>query len=792
MDAKITLTFRQKIIVLTISLVVITQIATLSSVSSIATRNIEQSAHASLALGGRIFRDFMDNRSAQLAMTLPALVADFGFKEAVATNDAATISSALDNHRRRAGAEIALLVNLDGRVAVVAGMKPQGVQALELPELISPVGGAQIARSVAHIEDRYFQTFATAVRAPVPVAWVVFGYRVDATLATRVQVLSGLQVTFVDTSEDNPGVIASTLPAKVTRVLDNRLYDAAAAASMFGAAGRKIGPDKEQYLSAWSPLQDGERHIASVLHVSMTDAYLPFYRARNTAAIFAGAAMLLAVLGAGWLANAVSSPLRRLAGATSRFAAGDYETPVQLHSRDEIGALADSFNSMRLAVAERERAIRYSADYDLLTGLPNRPRLITTIRDMAQHSGPGHSFAVVKFEITQFTQLTATLGYGVGEGLVRLVANRLSGLLTDEQPLARVEGAEFVAVLPGAAVDDVRRFVDQVQAVLATGMRLHDATINLSCIAGVALFPDHGQSAEDLLRRASIAKADARGHDATVFVYRSGREDGHVRQLRIIGDLRTALKEDQLSLVYQPKLKIADGRVHSVEALVRWQHPDLGALPPDEFIGLAEQFGLINSLTRWVIRESIRQSRAWRDQGLCLDVAVNLSARDLMDDDLPVYISDALRSYRIDPGQLTIEVTESAVMRDLEKCISVLKCLREIGVRIAIDDFGTGHSSLLQLKHMPLDELKIDRSFVAGLLEDERDGVIVQTTLELAHRMQLEVVAEGIESDDVLERLTLLGCEYAQGYGISRPLTPGALAAWKRDRDGGVPRLVSV
>lgn len=784
-------TFHRKIIVLTLSLVAVTQIATLASVRTIATRNITQSAADSLVLGCRVFDEFMGNRAAQFETTLRVIAADFGFKQAVATNDVATISSALDNHRRRAGADMALLLDLDGQVRAISGSAEETMISTSLPELTRYDGDTQSTHSVARLQGTYFQTFATSVRAPVPVAWVILGYRLDQVLANRVSMLTGLDVTFVDTAKSQRGIISSTLNPGKLRQLGDSLYDNAAAASTGVASVREIGRGDAVFFSAWHPFEKNTNNIAAVLQVSLAEAYKPYAKARNAAVIFAAIAMLIAVVAAGWLANAVAFPVRRLAEAASRLAVGDYDTVVKVRSRDELGALADSFNQMRLAVAEREKKIRYAADYDQLTGLPNRSHLMTSMRHLIDRPNKTATFAVVKLEISQFSQLTATLGYAAGEEIARLVASRLSGQQRDEKLLAHVDGGEFVSVLPDVGQDSALAYVRQVQAVLATGVRVHDASINLSCVAGIALYPEHGVTPDELLRRASIAKSDAHDNDVAMHCYQQGREKGQIRRLRIIGDMKNAIAENQLRLVYQPKLRIADDRVTSVEALVRWKHPELGPLAPDEFVGLAEQFGIIDQLTNWVIATAIAQCKAWQDQSLTLDVAVNLSARDLMDEHLPVFVKDTLRKHGIDATQLTIEITESAIMGDLEKCISVLDCLRGIGVRIAIDDFGTGHSSLLQLKHMPLHELKIDRSFVAGLLDNQRDDAIVRTTMDLAHRLGLEVVAEGIESDDVLARLAEMGCEYAQGYSIARPLEADSLLEWVTSHDNESQALVS-
>jgi predicted signal transduction protein with EAL and GGDEF domain len=300
---------------------------------------------------------------------------------------------------------------------------------------------------------------------------------------------------------------------------------------------------------------------------------------------------------------------------------------------------------------------------------------------------------------------------------------------------------------------------------------------------GIAIYPQHSSNAADLLRNSMIARHEAKTRGDSIVIFESGREEQFVRQLRIVNDLRSAIQKNQLSVFFQPKVSLPVGTICGAEALVRWRHPEYGWLPPDDFIPAAEEAGTIVHLTRHVLIRAMAECRRWQDAGHHLQVSVNISAHDLQDEYLPYYVLENLKEHHLKPERLTLEVTENTVMQKVHKAIAVLQRLRDIGVRISMDDFGTGHSSLAQLKNIPLHELKIDKSFVMTMLTDERNEAIVNTTLELAYNMHLDVVAEGVEDEATLRYLSKAGCAQAQGYFLSKPVTSEQFLDWLRTRE---------
>jgi len=347
--------------------------------------------------------------------------------------------------------------------------------------------------------------------------------------------------------------------------------------------------------------------------------------------------------------------------------------------------------------------------------------------------------------------------------------------------LGHFSGHEFVVGLPNRDARQALEWVEQQADRLRSGLQVAGANISLQVSAGIACYPEHSLDAAELCRRASSARSEALlGHE-TAALYRLGQDDRALKQIKIVGDFPRALKNDELRLYFQPKLDLRTREIYGVEALVRWQHPELGLLQPVEFVDAIEQAGSIAHLTRWVLRTAVARCAAWRDQGVNVGVAVNISVDDLTDEYLPYFLLEHVQKHRLAAAQLTLEVTESAIMHNVHKSLAVVNCIHELGFRLAVDDFGTGHSALAQLKRLPVDELKIDKSFVIGR-EDQKDQAILRATIDLAHKLGLVVVAGGIEDDAALERLAAMGCEHAQGYGIARPMPAEQFLPWLAQR----------
>jgi len=385
-------------------------------------------------------------------------------------------------------------------------------------------------------------------------------------------------------------------------------------------------------------------------------------------------------------------------------------------------------------------------------------------------------------DFDRFKDINDTLGHENGDLVIHEFAVRLKRIKSEEIDIARLGGDEFAILV--RAEKDLDWVLSVIKVLGSEPIDIEGIALRVNTSIGISRFGEHGSSANNLLQTSEIAMYLAKKEQKAYVFYDESLDEHSMQRLSLIAELKEAVDSGQLELHYQPKLDLVKNKYTSVESLVRWIHPRFGFIPPDEFIGYAEQTGVIKYLTRWVIETALAQARSWRDSGYDIRVAVNISAIDLGDRDFPVYVLKYLEDYQLPASSLTLEITESAVMRDVNQAMSTLQFLSDKGLRLSIDDYGQGYSSMAQLKRMPVEELKIDKAFVLNLTQDSDDFSIVKSTVELAHNMGLQVVAEGVENVESLEILSDLSCEYAQGFHLSRPLNIEKFAEWiENNRD---------
>ena len=438
-----------------------------------------------------------------------------------------------------------------------------------------------------------------------------------------------------------------------------------------------------------------------------------------------------------------------------------------------VGRASRRLFGLRNQVEENQRR----ALHDPLTQLPNR----TLFRDRVQQalllgSRSKAAAAILLLDLDRFKEINDTLGHHHGDLLLQQIGPRLSDVLRDTDTIARLGGDEFGILLvnvPAASAAD--HVADKIREALRQPFVVQGLDLHVDASIGIAMYPEHGTNVDTLMQRADVAMYMAKNAGAGHQHYVPERDDYSASRLAMGSELRYAIDGDELVLYYQPKVHLRTGRVQGVEALVRWDHPQKGLVSPDDFIGLAERTGLIDQLTMVVLNRAIRQCREWRNEGLDLPVAVNLSVRNL-ESTLPRRVAAILDRWGVLAEKLELEITEGTVMSEPERAREVLEALDAMGVKIAIDDFGTGHSSLAYLKQLPVNTLKIDKSFVVNMANDENDFVIVQSTVDLAHNLGLEVVAEGVEDQQTWVQLRQLGCDVAQGFWKGRPVPADQLA----------------
>ncbi|MBG6058616.1 diguanylate cyclase (GGDEF)-like protein [Cryobacterium sp. MP_M5] len=437
--------------------------------------------------------------------------------------------------------------------------------------------------------------------------------------------------------------------------------------------------------------------------------------------------------------------------------------------------------SLRTVLAFRELGrmsdLRRLARTDDLTGLPNRRALYTDVQ-LSLALGAGGRRALLLLDLDRFKEVNDSLGHNVGDELLVQIGHRLSARLRPRDLLARLGGDEFAILLDDAGREKAETMAAGIRTELAVPFTLEGIALQTSVSIGIALFPEQGEDLTSLLRKADMAMYKAKAQRTGHRVYRSVDDSHGENRLRTLQELRVALQDDQIELYYQPKVHLATGEVHGVEALVRWNHPSRGLLEPDQFLDLVEESGLMHPLTQVVLAKALDQAARWVRHGQPLTVAVNLSASALIDVELPERIGAMIDARGLPTSALLLEITEEFLMSDRERAHDILSRLRNTGIRIAVDDFGTGYSSLAYLRDLPIDELKLDRSFVQPMADDARAAALVASAVVLAHSLGLAMVAEGVEDGVAYEELNRYGCDQAQGFHLSRPVPAVELERW--------------
>jgi diguanylate cyclase (GGDEF)-like protein len=742
-------------------------------------RTVEARAAEQMRSGAALAEHLIGFRASQLANGVAVLAADFGFREAVASGHSPTVLSAARNHAQRIGADMVLVLDTHGRVLASTAATPEDAGG-SLAGLIEDAAALREQPNFRVFGAHSYQFFLAPVRTPETIAWVAMGFVADEALAARIRDLVGSEVAIVTHGADGLTRIAATLALAAS--------PAATAAAAFPTASdgthvSRLGA--AVYLSFARRLDVRGDSVDVILLKPVEDVLAPYRELRDAMLVIDGVALLVAAAIGAVLGRSATRPIGELVLAARRIERGQYETAVDVAGGEEFRSLAATFNTMQSNIAAREADITYHAYHDPLTKVPNRAGAVRTLETLIRATAREQGAALILIELRNLRDINASLGLQMGDEVLREAARRLQQNIAATDTVARLGETQFLVIAPGCTALRAPLYAGQLTAVIRGGFHLAGVSLDLRLACGVCLFPAHGESAAELLQRAQVALEDADDMRTRVALYRPGQDQEHRRRLALVTDLRRAIDQDQLRLVYQPKVAMASRSVRSLEALVRWSHPELGAVSPAEFVPLAESTGGSRQLTNWVLAAAIRQMGEWRRQRLELDLAVNLSAPDILDPDLSDEILRLLRRERVDSTSLLLEITESAVMRDPQVAVRNMQWLRVAGIRFAIDDFGTGHSSLSQLSVLPVDELKIDRSFMSP--GDPGAVTIVTSTIELGHSMGLKVVAEGVEDAAAWNLLRRLGCDFAQGYLISPPLAPAQVPDFVRQANQVLP-----
>jgi diguanylate cyclase (GGDEF)-like protein len=744
--------------------------------SGIARETIE---HA-LEQGEKVFQRLFTQNQARLEQGAAILSADFAFRQAIATNDTATILSAFRNHGARVGASVMMLVSLDNVVRADTQETSRIGKNFPFTDLVRQAGASGKASSIVLLDSHLYQLVVVPVLAPEPIAWVGIAFEVDDAAARDLKQLTGLEVSFLSRTPSSPWRLhASTLDATLREALLRAFQPV--------TSGKSIELDLagETYETRTSTLPTAlDTTVAAVLQRPLSEGLLPFRRISEVFFWLTVGGLAVLVIGSLVIARGITRPVRRLADAAQRVREGDYTRHVDVDQNDEIGELADSFNHMLDGIVSREREILRLAYEDGLTALPNRSmfnRQLEQAVRMARRSGA--RLAVLLLDLDRFKAINDTLGHPTGDAALREVGFRVRGVLRDSDVVARLGGDEFGVLLATGGGEEMV-VAQKILKALEVPIVIESQTMDIAASIGISRFPEHGDDAASLLRAADVAMYTAKRTQSGSSIYDPGHDERRQEYLTMLGELRRAVESDQLVLHYQPKLHLLDDHVSSVEVLVRWRHPLRGFVPPSDFVPFAEQTGYISAITHWVLDHAIEQGGAWHAKGVNLPICVNVSARDLRhEESLVRFIAEALERHRMPAGLLCLEITESGLMEDPRSSQSTLRKLRELGISTSIDDYGTGYSSLAYIKQLPVNQIKIDRTFVSGMEADRRNAAIVRSTIELGHNLGLTVVAEGVETDHERDQLKRFGCDLGQGYHFARPMPADAFEAWLRERE---------
>ncbi len=453
-------------------------------------------------------------------------------------------------------------------------------------------------------------------------------------------------------------------------------------------------------------------------------------------------------------------------------------------STEASAMVLEQTDELRKQSSILEQKAAYDATHDSLTGLPNRILFLDRLQQATNSANRDATvLGVMILDMDRFKEINDTLGHHNGDVLLKQIGLRLAGAIRESDTLARIGGDEFGFVLPNLKTrDNAKKTATKIIRSLYNPFVLDNLSLEIQVSIGLSIFPEHGKDADTLVQKADVAMYTAKQSNLDFTVYKQEFDKYSPHRLTLMAELRKAINEDELTLHYQPKVSSETGQLHSAEALVRWNHPIHGLMPPDEFIPLAERTGMIDDLTLWVLRKSLHQHSLWHQQGLSIGNAVNLSSLCLLNPNFPDTLIGLLSSYSFPARLLILEITETSIMVDPDRARAILNRIHQIGVKFSIDDFGTGYSSLAYLKNLPVSELKIDKSFVMDMMDNKSDTTIVKATIQLGHNLGLKTVAEGVESQEIFDILRAMGCDFQQGYHICRPIPSGAFTTWSKEQ----------
>lgn len=722
--------------------------------------NSRRAVRAEMAASSAVFDRLWKLRADQLSQTAEVMARDFGFRQAVATDDNDTMLSALDNIQSRFSFNTALILRLDGTMLSLDDALDGKTDAA----LLKAVRTNPEASGVLMLNGAPYQAVAAPVRAPTLIGWVVFGKRLSNADLGELESLSAIPLTAhlyikqgaspwasLDMGQSNAIDVAGDVLAKrafqdgTTTLINIPEHNSIAGVKQLEGFGEGVTP-------------------ALLLEYSLT-ANQAHYRDMLTKILAIGGIGLIAlIIGSWFVSRRVTGPISGLRAAASRLARGEL-AEVKVKGRNEIADLASNFNIMSDEISAREKRIIHLAQHDQETGLPNLRALDAKLAEIRSHNETRFIFGGV-LGVNRFDQVRSAIGHDLSARLIEEIASRISGSF-GEFFVGRMTTETIAIVFLSDGEDAALRAIARVAELASQPVQLGEHRIDVAVTAGLACDADNADTRLSLLERAEVALKQARVRNSGAAMFDRKAYGDPSTALSLMGSMIQGLTNGDLFLAHQPKFDIRAGKVNSAEALLRWRHPQRGMIPPDSFVGMAEETGHIRPLTDWVIRRAIEDQRKFRAAGHDLTISVNISGRLIANEQ---FAEMALQQIRRSDAKLCFEITETAVIENPKLALQVMTELRDANVAISIDDYGSGLSSLSYLRAIPAQELKIDKLFVQNMAHGNCDALLVKSTIDLAHSLGMNVTAEGVETSETLAMLQVMGADLAQGYFIAKPL----------------------
>lgn len=724
------------------------------------TKHAEAQIERDLDVAEEVFKNIFESREDRLYSSALVLTDDFGFKQAIASQDKYTIGSVLKNHSERIAADLMTAIDLDGNIISSTSDAFKNNQPFPNQELIRRTLSEGGVVSLLQFNGTLYQTILVTIDAPKAIAIAQLGFEIDKELIIDFKKLTKLDIIVKSSKNNGPPIIISSLNNLDTQtVLLNNAGNSPTSINL----STMIKNDR--FMSRYFELISSDNLTVSIKLAENVDKLFAEFNALQfkiisiTALSVAVSLLLIAIF-----SKNLTLPLSILAARTNRIADGEYDDELNISANSkEIDGLISSFKSMQYKIFAREEKILYQSSHDHLTKLFNRVGIHEVIKNKYLSLT---RFSVVGIDIKNYRNINDTFGYTNGDNYIKALASRIEKI---KGISARISNRELLLLVDDhiseEAVLDIKSVMDATVFIDGIEIRPLLSFCLLRCI--------DASSIENLFRQVSMTLDKAKVESTLFILYTPLIEKEYLTRLNILTFLDNALHQDtdEFTMVYQPKLHTKSGKIFKAEALLRWNNSTIGFVSPEVFIPIAEQSGLIQLITYLVIKKVIMQVKSWEEQSLYPQVAINLSVHDIENIELLPFIIEQLKSHKISSKQITFEITESDLMNDPKKAALQLCEFRQAGFDLSIDDFGTGYSSLSYLKNMPVNELKIDKSFILNLNENDDDKNIVQTIISLAKMFDLQVVAEGVENIETLNLLKAWDCDWIQGYYISKPLS---------------------